>query len=726
MVSYGFSRVASAYWRQRIGAAAVTLWGCICALAQNLVPAFAGAIAMPTPAASAGARHQRQAAPQPNPESAQTLLRRGREALQAGDRYAALAAIAQAHRLKPDDTEIAQALADVLMELGAPTAAADALGARADLGVRSRVAGQHVRWATLIEPLPPDPRRRFDDIDPALARLDALLAEARAADPPDAGLLIRLQRDRAVALRRRERWQDALDQVGQLRVAGDGPPVFVLEAEADSLLALRRPQDARRAYEEALQRLSPAERDDEDGPWRSLMAGRAYAEEESEDFDAAFATVDALVARAGPPWRVDGALQTPRPNDRWLEAQAFDAALHSYADMPAAAWARMEPLALGVPALPWLRAQSADIEAQRGWPRQAEQDIDIAAAMAPEDFGIRVAQVDSDIRRHRLLRADERMAPVLEQGGDMPRVQQVKRELDAEMGPSVRFELGGRDTSGQAVRGPGNGMDASLEVQSATIAGTWRLIGLADNDTDSVEEGRATRRRLGGGVQGRWPDWKFVALAWAQDGSLSTSGGSLAAQWEPTDRWTLQADAARHSPDTPLRADLHGITADSVRGGLRYAWNESLGAGLQLQHMDFSDGNNRQQATVDGVVRLIDRPHLDVSLKPRIEWQSNSLAATPYFSPKESWLGSVEAQVEHVMWRIYQRTFVQRLSLTLGVFEQTFFGSHPVGGVAYEQGWRHDPWTEVTWGLAWTSMVYDGSREQALRGYVKFEHRFGR
>jgi biofilm PGA synthesis protein PgaA len=249
---------------------------------------------------------------------------------------------------------------------------------------------------------------------------------------------------------------------------------------------------------------------------------------------------------------------------------------------------------------------------------------------------------------------------------------------------------------------------------------------MADNSTDSVEEGHATRRRLGGGAQARWPDWKLVALAWSQDGSLNTGGGSLAAQWEPTDQWTLKADAARHSPDAPLRADLHGITADSVRGGVRHAWNESLGAGLLLQHMDFSDGNDRRQVTVDGVLKLLDRPHLDITLKPRVEWQSNSLTTTPYFSPKESWLGSVEAQVEHVVWRAYERTFVQRVSLTLGVFNQYLFGSHGVGGVSYEQCWRHDPWTELSWGLEWTNMVYDGSRERALRAYFKVEHRFGR
>ncbi|MDL9997506.1 poly-beta-1,6 N-acetyl-D-glucosamine export porin PgaA [Variovorax sp. J22P240] len=682
---------------------------------------------MPAPGLAEAARAQSGADKRSDAGTdASALLERGRASLRAGDRYAALAAIAQARRFQLDNAEIAQALADVLMELGASSAAAHALGARADAGVRSRVAGQRLRWAIDIPPLSPDPRRRFDDVDPALARLDELLAEARAAAPPDAGLITRLQRDRAVALRHRERWKEAVDQVGLLRATGDAVPAYVLQAEADALLALRRPMDARRVYEEALQRLSPAERKDEDGPWRSMMTGRAYAETESEDFDAAFATVDALLAAAGPPWRSAGELQTPRGNDTWLEAQALDAAMRSYADMPAAAWARIAPLERGAPALPWLRAQAADVAAQQGWPRQAEDGIDIAAALAPEDFGIRVQQVDSDTRRHRLLRAEERLAPLLEQGADIPRVQQVRRELDAAMGPSVRFELGGRHTDSQALQGPGNGGEVSLQVESSTFGGTWRLIGLADSSSDSLEEGRAKRHRVGGGVQARWPDWKLNALAWSQTGSLNTSGGSLAAQWEPTDHWTFLADAAKHSPDAPLRADFHGITADAVRGGLRYAWNESTEAGLKAQYMDFSDGNKRDQVTIDGTLKLLDRPHLDVTLKPRVEWQRNSLLVTPYFNPKESWLPSIEAQVEHVMWRVYERTLLQRLRLTVGMFEQRFFGGNAVGGAAYEQTWRHDPWTELTWGIEWASNVYNGQRERTLNGYLKLEHRFGR
>jgi len=353
--------IARDRWK-RIGIAAVLAYG---SAAGQTLPPQVSPLSATGLAETAGAQSGSDERPEVG-TNALALLERGRAALRAGDRYLALAAIAQARRLQPDNAEIAQALADVLMELGAPSAAAQVLGPRIDLGVRSRVAGQRLRWAIDIPSLSPDPSHRFDDVDPALARLDALLVEAQAAASPDAGLITRLQRDRAVALRSRERWQETLEQVNVLRSAGDTLPVYVLEAEADALLALHRPAEARRVYEEAVQQLSPAERGDVDGPWRSLMTGLAYAQSESEDFNAAFATIDALMVAAGPPFRAAGKLQTPNANEAWLEAEEFDASMHSYADMPAVAWARMAPLARGAPALPWLRAQASDIEAQQG------------------------------------------------------------------------------------------------------------------------------------------------------------------------------------------------------------------------------------------------------------------------------------------------------------------------------------------------------------------------
>ena len=187
----------------------------------------------------------------------------------------------------------------------------------------------------------------------------------------------------------------------------------------------------------------------------------------------------------------------------------------SYAEMPAAAWTGITPLSRNAPALPWLRGAAADIEAQRGWARRAEADIEVARSLAPDDFGIRVAQVDSDVRRHRLARADERIAPLLVSGGDLPEVRRVKRELDAEAGPNVKFGLTGSQEEGEALRAPGSGGVGFLRVESGAFDGLWRLVGVVDRSTASVEGLDMTRNRAGAGILARWPDVEVEALAWS-------------------------------------------------------------------------------------------------------------------------------------------------------------------------------------------------------------------
>src|SRR5688572_11750383 len=124
-------------------------------------------------------------------------------ALEAGDSYAALRAYLEARRLAPDDERLRREVSGILVRIGAPFAAGLHATAK-DPGIEARQAAALVNQATAIPAL--DPVHRFDRIDAALARLESLLADARAASQPDDGLVIRLRGDRVVAMRDRERW----------------------------------------------------------------------------------------------------------------------------------------------------------------------------------------------------------------------------------------------------------------------------------------------------------------------------------------------------------------------------------------------------------------------------------------------------------------------------------------------------------------------------------------
>ena len=133
-------------------------------------------------------------------ETARQLTEEGRVALHSGDRFLALLKFAMAHELQPTDPDIPRAMADVLVELGAPQGAARFLPS-SGLGIPARQAAEQVRWATQVND--PDPARHFDATDAAIARLQSLIVQAQALQPPDPGLVRRLQGDMVVALRDR-------------------------------------------------------------------------------------------------------------------------------------------------------------------------------------------------------------------------------------------------------------------------------------------------------------------------------------------------------------------------------------------------------------------------------------------------------------------------------------------------------------------------------------------
>src|SRR4051812_23392400 len=133
------------------------------------------------------------------------LLAEGYAHRRAGDPAAALRAYGEAVRLSRDDQGVRTEMAGVLVDIGAPFGAATIAGAT--VPIQAQQAAAMVRWGAQIES--PDPARRFDGTDAALARLDALLA---SLPPDEKDLRRRLRLDRLVALRDRVRMQEAVEE----------------------------------------------------------------------------------------------------------------------------------------------------------------------------------------------------------------------------------------------------------------------------------------------------------------------------------------------------------------------------------------------------------------------------------------------------------------------------------------------------------------------------------
>ena len=627
------------------------------------------------------------------------------------DPFSALRAYGQARLLEPDNAEAAAAIAAVLRDLDAPFGAAQP-PAPVPLALRVAQAGRRVRWASQIEPT--SLAQRFEAADAALAEIDGLLGELKVTAGADPALRPALLMDRMVALRLRKRWAETVAGADRLRAEGVTLLPFARLAEADALLALRRPEDALVAYREVLA-AEPANRE--------AAIGRFYAEIETEDFAAAFATADAMIAKE------PEALRTPldpvpRPNPDWLDARMLAANARAWADMHAEAWRMMSPLVEGAPALAWVRASRASLGAARGWPRWAEEELRMAATRAPEDRGVQLDLADSAMRRARW---DDARRFLDSQQADFSQdvaVRRSTRDLAAHDMAEVEFGITPRKESGNALNAPGNGSDAYLRLYTPPVADLWRGVAATERQTASPPEGQSLRIRYGAGVQYRGADLRGDVMAWSNQGTLDKTGASARLAWLPGDRLRFDVGAESFSAATPLRALLYGITARGADASASYTWSESASVSARWLGMDFSDDNRRQAFGLGGALRLLAQPHLKLDLLPDFYTSTNSLQGVPYFNPARDRSLALTLRGEQLLWRRYERSFSHELTLTGGSYWQQDHGSGGIGSLRYQQTWRDDPLSSLNWGLAVGRSIYDGTPERSLQLFLDLNHRF--
>jgi biofilm PGA synthesis protein PgaA len=614
----------------------------------------------------------------------------------SGDLYTALRYYGDALRQLPEDRDLREATAGVLARLGAPYAASSVL-ARRDAGLEAQKAGLMVRWGDQVAP--PNRALRFAATDAALARLGTLITEALAAQPQDAGLVTRLRRDRVVALRDRERWADAIAQADELRHSGDRLPPNVREAEADSLLALRKPHEARLAYSEVIE----AEPQN-----HAALVGRFYTEVEEEDFRAAFATVDALAASQKPALpSVDGA--APVPNPDWWGDRVTAGVARNYADMNAAAWRRLYPMSRQAPGLGYLRGAAGSVAAGRGWPRFAAEEIEIASTLSPDDLGGQVALADSAFRLREYAEARKRAADLALLYPENGAVKRLQTELDSFDRWEFRTDSQSHHENDKgASDAPGDGFDTVNRIYSPPIGDHWRILGGFDYSYARPTEGFVDRYHIGGGIEWRIPAFTLEATGWDNTGTLHRGGARISAGWTPTDHLNFEANAELYSMDTPLRAVIHGITANSAGFGVGYDWHESTGLGANVNAMDFSDGNHRLSGGFHFVQRLVDKPHLKITARPEIYVSRNTKPDAPYFNPSRDLSVVPGFDLVHILWRRYERSFRQHISGGAGTYWQANHGLGTIATATYEQIYQVSPNTDLHYGVTLARRVYDG------------------
>jgi biofilm PGA synthesis protein PgaA len=626
----------------------------------------------------------------------------------AGDPFKAMRVYSEAIKAAPANPGVRVEAAGVLQDMGAPFGA-EMIAGTGTPSIAADQAAAMVRWGAQIHSS--DPARRFDGTDAALARLDQLLA-ALPPPPAEAGLRRRLRLDRMVALRNCVRMQEAVEEGEALSL--EGPlPQYAEEAYADALLYLRRPEAARDAYERVLVQ-NPKD--------VAARYGKFYASVDLGDFNTAYATIDALVGDE-PIWRSYKDDPSRYDNPERAYAQVTAAQARFYGNQLGEAWERITKFSNAAPANPNGRLALYQIANARGWPQRATAEGEIAASLAPRDVGSKIALIEVAMMNYRSAEAQRMMAELLAQYPEDQAVRRLARDLDAKRRWLFEAEARPSNSDGGGANASGQALILQGRLTTPPIADNWRLFATADYANAHPPEGFAERARAGAGVEWRIPNVTATIYPTQSWGTLPRAGGVATVDWLVTDQVRLAFAGELYTWDTPLRALLFGITADEYAAKATYRWHESRSVAASFAYLPFTDGNQRFTGGMTFKERLINVPGFDLTALAEAYASSNNQPNAPYYNPTRDLSLTSGLLAEHVLWRRYDNSLVQALTVDAGLYSEYGFPDNWIGTLNYEHRWRFDPLTEFRYGVMLTRRVYDGSVENTLTFIIGLRQR---
>jgi biofilm PGA synthesis protein PgaA len=535
---------------------------------------------------------------------------------------------------------------------------------------------------------------RYRRLDAALERTDALAEALFAGREIDEEGLRRLA-DRLSGLSARNRPADVVKLYEALQASGRDVPAYALSEVAGAYLALRRPQVAEALYRKAL----AASPDD-----FNTNLGLFYALVESEKHDEAAAHVDAFAARIPSRRRRDGL-----PNgERWSAEVASDQA-RIYADRLDEAQQRIGRRLDEMPFNAEVRGAESSLHFARGWTREGEADVRRNLGRDPDSPGLHADRAEAllALQRWEAARAELAVAQNLDSTSAS-----VRRGVES-FGLHDRREL-----YVDAGYGHGNPSDphgsrdyrVDAWLYSGPLAEYWRAFLHHYNSWADFDGGSSRWIRTGAGVEWRQGDWR--ATGEANTGSGEKVGALASLRWQPDDYWRLYGSVESLANEMPLQAVRAGLTAERATFGVDWRASERRKLAVAANAMDFSDNNRRRGGSVSWFERWLSGPRWIFESTAGIDATENSLGTSAaYFNPPRDHSVWASGTFDYLTSREYDRAFRQRLTVSLGDYWQSGFGSGSIKAIEYQHRWELGRDLSLRYSIGRLVRPYDGVQE---------------
>jgi len=544
----------------------------------------------------------------------------------------------------------------------------------------------------------------------ALSILERNMAHASSLDSGD--LMRRTRYDSFIADRQAEQNKRVVADYEALKKDGVNPPYWVVQAAADAYLYLRKPKTALELYKETQAKMEEAGLGKYPDNFELRMAF-FFTYIEMEDFESAGKVLDELDAEVKP-FRLQNGVY--RKNWDKMEIAVERAWLLVFQDRLSEAEAYLDKLVPEAATNIDLLAAQAYLHYYRSWPRRSLEDFRIASGL---DSNNRSVQVGLAYALDANDEWDESRAiakKLMEEHPEDSSVQKLARAFEIQDMRTERIDFSYSQEQGQT-----DGFTLSQRFEqpvyqhsSVYYETVWKHVMKGGIDDDSLPNTKEIFRN-GGGVN--WQVYRDLTLRGGAsiDYQAEHPGGEGGFTYDLDDNWSLSGDYNSYSLDAPGWILLDNGYAQEYSTKLKYRASESFNAEGSFGQMFISDHNVRTNFSAREDMALTTRAFWKTRLAFEHSLSMNSKTdSVGYYSPKYNAFNYVVPYVEHLWYRHYDFSVLDRFFVGPGIQKENGCAPNFAGYLRYEQEWNLTDTISLSAGVTYSYRKYTGDGSVGL------------
>jgi tetratricopeptide (TPR) repeat protein len=206
----------------------------------------------------------------------------------------------------------------------------------------------------------------------------------------------------------------------------------------------------------------------------------------------------------------------------------------------------------------------------------------------------------------------------------------------------------------------------------------------------------------------RWRDWGYYTTL----------------QWRPTDPLQITLGYDSFSTHIPIRARTEGIEGQNAFGDVYYHESDLRDYGFTVGSTWYSDGNQNPYLKTFLTQNVLNKPDFKIRVGAEFYYGTYQKRDVAYFSPSDEFSLMATGSFHWTHYAMHNKLFRSSLYSRLGTYKQSGNGFYPIGGLTYEQTIETSKTFSLLWSISWDHKVYDGDSTSVWRGLVSFRKSF--